>query len=217
MDEESKKRHYPQTKGEEIANSITHGLGALLGIAGLVLLIAFSALYGDVWHVVSFTIFGSTLIILYSMSTLYHALTHKKAKEVFQVLDHAAIFILIAGTYTPYTLVTIRGWMGWTIFGLIWVLAVGGTVVETVFPKKYMKLTVVLYLLMGWFCLGAIKPIYSALPRNGFYLLVFGGICYSLGVIFYVMKRRKYAHTVFHIFVLAGSTAHFFSILLYVL
>jgi hemolysin III len=202
--------------GEEIAHAVTHGVGVLLSIGGLVVLVAFSALYGDAWHVTSSSIYGATLVLLYSFSTLYHGIPSPKAKRIFQRLDHAAIFLLIAGTYTPFTLVNLRGPWGWTLFGLVWGIAIAGMVLELASKKRYKWLSLSLYLGLGWLVLIAIKPMLLSVEMGGLLLLLAGGLCYSFGVIFYVWKRLAYHHAVWHLFVLAGSVLHFFSVLFYV-
>ncbi len=202
--------------GEEIAHTVTHGVGILLSIAGLAVLVAFSALYGDAWHIVSTSIYGATLILLYTASTLYHGLPDAKAKQVMQRLDHAAIFLLIAGTYTPFTLVNLRGGWGWTLFGLVWAIAIAGMVLELASETRYKRLSIGLYLGLGWLVLIAIKPMLTSVAMGGLILLLAGGLCYSLGVIFYVRKQLAYHHAVWHLFVLAGSMLHFFSVLFYV-
>ncbi|MEW8693680.1 MAG: hemolysin III family protein [Candidatus Thiodiazotropha endolucinida] len=202
--------------GEEIAHAVTHGVGVLLSIGGLAVLVAFSALYGDVWHITSSSFYGATLILLYSFSTLYHGIPYPKAKRVLQRLDHAAIFLLIAGTYTPFTLVNLRGPWGWTLFGLVWGIAIVGMVLELACRKRYKWLSLSLYLGLGWLVLIAIKPMLLSVETGGLLLLLAGGLCYSLGVIFYVWKRLTYHHAVWHLFVLTGSVLHFFSVLFYV-
>lgn len=204
-----------QSLGEEIANSITHGIGVALSIAGLVLLVVFASLYGDAWRIVSFSIYGATLIILYLASTLYHSLTNVKAKNFFHYLDHSAIFLLIAGTYTPITLVPLRGILGWVLFGLIWALAIGGIVFKALSKGRFRIVSVIIYLAMGWLVVIAAKPIISALPSGLMLWLLIGGACYSLGVIFYALKKMPYHHMVWHIFVLAGSITHFLGILFF--
>jgi len=202
--------------GEEIAHALTHGVGLLLSIGGLMVLVAFSALYGDAWHITSTSIYGVTLILLYAASTLYHGIPHARAKQVLQRLDHAAIFLLIAGTYTPFTLVSLRGAWGWTLFGLVWGIAIAGMVLELVCQKRYERLSLGLYLGLGWLILIAIKPMLMSVETGGLLLLLAGGLCYSLGVIFYVWERLAYHHAIWHLFVLTGSVLHFFSVLLYV-
>ncbi|MES9902877.1 MAG: hemolysin III family protein [Sedimenticola sp.] len=203
--------------GEEIAHTITHGLGALLSIAGLAILVAFSALYGDAWHITSCSIYGGTLILLYTASTLYHGIPLPKAKRILRQIDHAAIFILIAGTYTPFTLVSLRGSWGWTLFGLVWAIAIAGVVLELIIKQRYRRLSISLYLGLGWLVVIAIEPMLSTVATGGLVLLLIGGLFYSLGVIFYVWKSLAYHHAVWHLFVLAGSTSHFFAVLFYVI
>ena len=203
--------------GEELAHSITHGIGVALSIAGLVLLVTLAATRGDAWHVVSCSIFGATLVFLYTASTLYHSITHPGAKKVLRVFDHAAIFLLIAGTYTPFTLVTLRGGWGWSLFVIVWGLALVGIVFKIAAKNRFRFLSVLLYLAMGWLVLIAIEPMVTSMPKPGLILLLAGGLCYTLGVIFYAWKRLPYGHAVWHLFVLAGSICHFFAVLLYVI
>ena len=205
------------TVGEEIAHAITHGIGAMLSMAGLAILVTFASLNGDAWHIVSSSIYGATLIILYSASTLYHAITHPKAKSVFQLLDHAAIYLLIAGTYTPFLLVNLRGVWGWSLFAVIWGIAITGIVFEFIQSPRFQKLSLWLYLGMGWIVLLAIKPMLAVVETEGLVLLLLGGLSYSLGVIFYVRKQMAYHHAIWHLFVLAGSVFHFFSVFFYVI
>ncbi len=204
------------TVAEEIAHSITHGIGLLLGIAAQVLLIVFAARFATPVAVVAASIYGSTLVMLYGVSTLYHALPRGRAKRVFEVLDHSAIFLLIAGTYTPYTLVKMPTGWGWSIFGVIWGLAVLGIVLEAVFQGRGRKVQLVLYLVMGWLIVVAIRPLVGSLPTGGTVLLAAGGAFYTLGVIFYRWHSLPYHHAVWHLFVLAGSACHVFSVLFYV-
>ncbi|MCE4564284.1 hemolysin III family protein [Maribellus sp. CM-23] len=201
------------TLGEEIFNSITHGIGTLLSIAALVLLVVFAAIKGTVWHVVSFSIFGSTLVLLYLASTLYHSFTKENIKNLFVRFDHAAIFLLIAGTYTPFVLTTIRGALGWTLFGIIWALAIIGVVIRSIYLTRFRKLMVGIYLAMGWMFLMAVVPMVRNLPTSSIVFLFVGGGCYSVGVIFYAWRNLKYGHGIWHLFVLAGSIMHFFSVL----
>ncbi len=205
------------TLGEEIAHAVSHGIGILLSIAGLVVMVVFASLYGNAWDIVSCSIYGATLILLYTASTLYHGITSPKMKRILQRIDHAAIFLLIAGTYTPFTLVTLRGSWGWTLFGLVWGFALLGVVLETLVKKRIKWLSLTLYLGMGWLVLVAIGPMLDSVASGGLILLLAGGLCYSLGVIFYVWKRLAYHHAVWHLFVMAGSLLHFFSIFFYVL
>lgn len=210
---EKKSSYRTLTIGEEIFNGITHGIGTLLSIAALVLLIVFSAIKGNAWHVVSFTIFGSTLILLYLSSTLYHSFTKEKLKNLFARFDHASIFLLIAGTYTPYLLTVIRGALGWTIFGVIWGLAISGVVIRSIYLTRFRKIMVGIYLIMGWLFVVAAVPLVKNLPDISVVFLFTGGGCYSLGVIFYAWRNLKFGHGIWHLFVLAGSICHFFSIL----
>lgn len=205
------------TKGEEIANAVTHGIGALLSIAALVLLIVFSSLYGSAIHVVSFTIFGATMVLLYTSSTLVHALPHGKAKDVFEILDHSSIYLFIAGTYTPLTLITLKGALGWTLFGIVWGLAVCGIVFKSFFVKKYLFTSTLLYVFMGWLIVIGWNQILQNMDFNGVVLLVVGGVLYTIGAIFYLWRGFKFHHMIWHLFVIAGSAAHFFCVLLYLL
>ena len=199
--------------GEEIANSITHGIGALLAISALVVLVVFSAIRGTVWHIVSFSIFGSTLVLLYFASTLYHSLTHATAKRIFHKFDHISIYLLIAGTYTPFCLTALRGWIGWTVFGIVWTCAILGTVFKAIAVGSRVRLSTILYVMMGWVIIIAIKPLYEAMSCNGFALLIAGGVSYTLGTIFFIRDQVKYNHSVWHVFVLGGSVLHFFAVL----
>ncbi|NLO03433.1 MAG: hemolysin III family protein [Bacteroidales bacterium] len=207
------KRYRTLTLGEEIFNGITHGIGVLLSIAGLVILVYFAAIKGDTWHIVSYSIFGSSLVLLYLSSTLYHSITNIKIKNLFARFDHSAIFLLIAGTYTPFVLTTIRGPLGWTLFGIVWGLAATGIVIRSVYLTRFRKLMVGLYLAMGWMFIIAIVPLLRNLPIISTVFLFAGGLSYSLGVIFYLWRDLKYAHGIWHLFVLAGSITHFFSVL----
>lgn len=201
---------------EEIFNSVSHGVGLGLAIAGLVLLIVFAAMDNDAWKVVSFTIFGASLVVLYASSMLYHS-SKNRIKYIFNKLDHAAIYILIAGTYTPFMLVTLRGPWGWTIFGVIWALAIAGVIFKLwFFNPKFRTVSAILYLFMGWLVVIAIKPLIEALDNGGLYLLLAGGLCYSVGIIFYLIKRIPFGHGIWHLFVIGGSICHFFSVLFYV-
>lgn len=213
----SKQKSKPQvtsyTLGEEIFGAVSHGIGGLLAIAGTVVLIVLSAVYGGAWEVVSSCIYGASLIILYTMSTLYHAITHKKAKAFFRIMDHNTIFFLIAGTYTPFTLVTLRGALGWVLFGIIWGAAILGIVLNSIDLEKFKKISVVAYLVMGWAIIFAIKPFYESVEKISLIFLIIGGVLYSVGVIFYKIKKVKYFHAVWHLFVIAGSIFHYFAVL----
>ncbi|NHZ85926.1 MAG: hemolysin III family protein [Planctomycetia bacterium] len=205
-----------QSLGEEIANSITHGIGAALGTAALTILVVFAALKGDAWRIVSFSIYGASLVILYTSSTLYHAFTHESAKRYFRIMDLSSIFLLIAGTYTPITLLPLRGtgW-GWTMFGLIWGMAILGILLKTFFYGKFEKLSILFYVFMGWLVIIAIKPMLANLPTGLLIWIVIGGLSYTIGIIFLAWTKFPYSHTVWHLFVLGGSIAHFFGILFY--
>ena len=203
---------------EELLNAISHGLGALFGIVGTVLCIVKAANTGDPWHIVSGSIFGVTVLLLYLMSCLYHALKVNMAKRVFRVIDHCTIFLLIAGTYTPFTLVTLRGTIGWVLFGIVWGMAVLGITLKAVNLKKFSKISVACYLVMGWAIIAAFQPLAEALAPQGVSLLIWGGIAYTVGAILYgIGAKVKYFHSVFHFFCLAGTVLHFFAIYLYVL
>ena len=220
QDEQRKHRiaipHY--TLGEELMNSISHGVGALFGIVTLVLCVVRAAQSGDPYRIVSGAIFGFTVLILYLMSCLYHALKVNKAKRVFRVIDHCNIFLLIAGTYTPYTLVSLRDSVGWWVFGVIWATAIVGIVLNAVSLKKFSKISVALYLIMGWMIIIAYQPMVQAIPGGGMQLLVWGGVAYTVGAILYgVGSRKKYFHSIFHFFCMIGTALHFLSIYLYVM
>ncbi|MBW6486878.1 MAG: hemolysin III family protein [Syntrophobacterales bacterium] len=207
--------HY--TPREEVANSITHGIGIVFGIGALVIMDVFAALFGDAWHVVSCSIFGATLIILYTASTLYHSIPLPKPKMLFRIIDHSAIFLLIAGTYTPFTLVSLRGPWGWSLFGAVWGIALLGVVFQVFLLRRWPLFSVGLYVGMGLIILIAIKPLLAALSPTGLQLLVAGGAAYIVGLIFYGWNRLPYSHAVWHIFVLAGSALHFLAVLFYVI
>ena len=210
MDNNTNVKRY--SLGEEIFNSISHGAGAGLSIAGTVVLIVFAAVYADSWAVVSASIYGASLIILYTMSTLYHAITNVTAKKLFRIMDHNTIFFLIAGTYTPYTLVTLRGGLGWTMFGIIWGAAILGIVLTSINLEKYRKFSLVCYIAMGMAILLAVKPMLDNMPFLALLFLLIGGAFYLIGVIFYVLKKYKYMHSIWHLFVIGGSVFHYFSI-----
>jgi hemolysin III len=205
------------TLGEEIANSVIHGVGIVLGIAGLGVLTAFASLRGNVWHIVGCSIFGAALILLYTTSTLYHSIPHPRAKAVMRMLDHSAIFILIAGTYTPFLLVNLRGPWGWSLLGVIWGLTLIGIALRIVRGRRSTLLSVGLYVGMGWAVLVAIEPMLDRVAPGGLLLLLLGGLAYTLGVVFYVWKRLPYHHAIWHGFVLAGSILHYLAILFYVI
>lgn len=207
--------------GDILANAITHGIGAALAIAGATYLIVVST-RGSAWHIVSCSIFGATLILVYICSTLYHSLVRTRARHVFQVLDHSSIYLLIAGTYTPFTLVSLRGPLGWSIFGVEWGLAVAGILSKSLAMERFKAgrlavLSAMVYLLQGWFIVFAIRPVLQAIGWHGIAWLGAGGLFYTLGIVFFALDSRRYFHAAWHIFVLAGSIAHYFAILFYVL
>lgn len=205
------------SKKEEIANSITHGIGILFSIPALVLLIVYAYIYGNAWHIVSFTLFGSTMLFLYTASTFVHALPQGKAKNVFEILDHSAIYFFIAGTYTPFTFIIIKGWLGWTLFGIVWGLAIGGTVFKSFFVKKFLFWSTMLYVVMGWLIVFGWNSIVENLSSEGILYLVLGGVFYTVGSIFYMWRGFKYHHAIWHLFVLGGTVTHFICIFFYVL
>jgi hemolysin III len=197
-------------------NSISHLIGAVAAAAGLVVLVVFAALQGDPWRIVSFSIYGTTLLLLYSVSTLYHSL-RGRAKQIFRILDHNSIYLLIAGTYTPFTLVTMRGVWGWSLFGVIWGLAAIGIVLDSLPQKGNRILPMIIYLVMGWSCVIAIKPLLEVLPMSGFYWLLAGGLFYTIGITFYALDSKfRHFHGIWHLFVLAGSISHYITIFFYV-
>ena len=204
-----------QTLGEEIANSITHGIGAGLSIAALAILVVLASRRGDAWRIVSFSIYGATLILLYFSSTLYHSFVNPKIKNVFRTIDHSAIYLLIAGSYTPITLTFMRGAWGWTLFGIVWGIALGGIIVTILLLDKLKALLVLSYVAMGLLIVIAFKPMIQMVPRGMIIWLFIGGACYLLGIIFYLWKRLPYHHPIWHLFVLGGSISHFLGILFY--
>jgi len=213
---ERKKITYYNPK-EEKFNIISHAIGLVLSIAALTLLAVFSSIYGSAWHIVSFSIYGVSLIVLYSASTFYHYVQSPKLRYRLNIFDHSAIYVLIAGTYTPFTLVVLKGWVGWTIFGVSWGLALAGIILKLFFTGKYDKISTLAYVLMGWVVIFAIKPLINNLPFEGLIWLLAGGILYTVGAILYSIKNLKYNHAIFHIFVLLGSFAHFITVFFYVL
>jgi hemolysin III len=204
------------SRREEAANAITHGIGTLLSLAALVVLVVFASLKGSVWHVVSFSIYGASMLLLYAASTLVHSFPEGKLKDLFETLDHSCIYLFIAGTYTPLLLTILRGPLGWSLFGIVWGLAVGGVAFKAFFTKKFLVLSTLFYVGMGWIIMFAWGPLRAELMPGGIHLLVIGGLLYTLGSVFYVWRGFRYHHAVWHLFVVAGSTAHFFAILLYV-
>lgn len=208
---------YVYSRKEEVANAVTHGLGAALSIAGLTLLIVFASLKGTAWHVTSFTVYGVTMLMLYVASTLVHSFREGKVKDLFETFDHSCIYLFIAGTYTPIMLTVLRSPLGWTLFGIVWGIAVAGIVFKAFFTKRFLYLSTLFYVLMGWMVVFAWGPLQNAMSPSGLNLLIAGGVLYTLGTIFYVWRAFPYHHAVWHLFVLAGSVVHFFAILLYLL
>ena len=203
----------PYSPGEELANSITHGIGFFIGIAVLLTLVIFAGLRKSAWEVVSCSIYGATFIMLYLSSTLYHSARKPEVRRVMKIIDHSAIYLLIAGTYTPYALVPLHGALGWTIFGIIWGCALVGIFFKVFFTGRFKAVSLISYLFMGWFCVIAVKPLYRELSTLGFVLFAAGGLCYTVGAVFYAWKSLKWSHAIWHLFVLAASLCHFFSIL----
>jgi hemolysin III len=202
-----------QSRGEEIANSISHGVGLVAALAATPFLIAHAVRLGDAGFIVGASVFAATMVLLYLASTLYHALPWGKAKRAFQVIEHAAIFLLIAGTYTPFTLGVLRGAWGWTLFGLVWGLAAVGVLLAVVGGGRYRARSLLLYLGMGWLIVVAIRPLWLRMPLLGLLWLVAGGLAYTVGVAFFAAKRLRYGHFVWHLFVLAGTACHFIAVL----
>jgi len=202
---------------EEVMNAVTHGIGTLLAVAGLVLLTVFAYLYGEIWHIVSFSIYGTTLVLLYLASTLYHSFTNERLKYIFKILDHSAIYLLIAGTYTPFTLVPLHGILGWSVFACVWGLAILGIVLKVAFVGRFKMVSTMCYLIMGWLIVIAIKPLLATVPTPGIIWLVSGGLFYTFGTVFYLWNKLPYNHAIWHLFVLAGSISHFIAVFVYVL
>lgn len=198
---------------EELANSITHGIGFFIGIAVLVILVVFSALRKSAWEVVSCSVYGATFILLYLASTMYHSARKPGTRRIMKIVDHSAIYLLIAGTYTPFALAPLRGALGWSVFGIIWGCALVGIAFKVFFTGRFKVVSMVSYLFMGWLCVIAVKPLFERLTTAGFVFFVAGGLCYTVGAVFYAWKSLKWSHAVWHMFVLAGSLCHFFSIL----
>jgi hemolysin III len=205
------------TVGEEIAHVVTHGLGLVLSLGGLVVLVGSACLRGDAWHIAGGAVFGATLVLLYAASTLYHGIPSPRAKRVLRQIDRSAVYLLIAGTYTPFTLVNLRGSWGWTLLGLVWGLAILGIALQVAVPRRALRISVPLYLAMGWLIVIAFEPLVRSVHSGGLVLLVLGGLAYTVGVVFYAWRRLPYNHAVWHVFVLAGSICHFSCVLGYVI
>lgn len=203
--------------GEELANWITHGVGLLLSTVALVLLIIYSNLHGDVWHIVSFTIFGISLMVLYGASTMYHAMPRPALKKLLKRVDYAAIFLLIAGTYTPFMLTQLRNPMGWTLLSIVWAICLLGMVLQFCHDRIPPAVFTLTYVVAGWLVLLVLKPLIDVMPRGAIWLLVAGGVCYTAGIIFYVWHRLRFHHAIWHTFVLCGSICHFLTVILFLL
>ena len=201
---------------EEKLNIITHAFGLLLSSIALVFLIIRASQHGSTIHIVSFTIFGASLIILYAASTFYHSSQNPKLRHKLNILDHASIYVLIAGTYTPFTLVTLKGALGWTIFGITWGIACIGIILKLFYTGRFDKISTIAYVAMGWIIIFAIKPLLENLPIEGLYWLLAGGISYTVGAILYSLKKLKFNHVIFHVFVLIGSFSHFMAVYFYI-
>lgn len=207
----------PVVVREEVANSVTHGLGLVASLVGAFGLVSLSLERGEAWYVVSAAVYGTALVVLYAASTLYHALKGTRARSMLRVLDHCAIYVLIAGTYTPVALVGLRGGWGWALFGLAWGLAAAGIVFKVLATGRFAVLSTVAYVLMGWLCVVAVKPMFVLLSPGALALLAAGGVLYTVGVVFYSSKRVPYSHAVWHLFVVVGSVCHYLAIARYVL
>lgn len=202
---------------EEVFNSITHGIGILISLAGLVIMVVFSSLYGNAMHVVSSAVFGTTLVLLYTASTLYHSSRNLELKHILRIIDHSCIYALIAGTYTPFALVTLNGALGWTIFAVVWSLTISGIIFKVFFINRFKIISTLAYILMGWIIIFAIKPLLHALPENAIAWIVSGGIVYTMGTIFYMWNKLPFNHAIWHFFVLAGSFCHFYAVMFHVI
>ena len=201
---------------EERINIISHGAGFVASIAALVLLVVQASVNGNVWHKVSFTIFGASLLLLYAASTLYHSSKKPELRKKLKIIDHASIYVLIAGSYTPFTIVTLNGTVGWVIFGISWGIALTGIILKLFFTGKYNLLSTIMYVMMGWLVVFFIKPLMSSLASDGLFWLMAGGISYTVGAVIYMIKKIPYNHAIFHIFVLIGSACHVVSVYFYV-
>ena len=202
---------------DEYANALTHGIGLLLALAAVPVLIVLAVTHGTAWHVVGVSIYGATLIALYTASTIYHAVQHPPAKRILRIVDHSAIYLLIAGTYTPFTLVNLRGVWGWTLLGLVWTIAVFGVAWKLVHVDRYIVVSTIVYIAMGWLAVIAIRPLFRAVPVVGIGWILAGGLFYTLGVAFFGATRVRFSHAVWHLFVLAGSICHYVAVARYVL
>lgn len=202
-----------QTHQEEFANSVSHGIGVLFSVVGITLLVTFSVLNGTAIHIVSCSIFGTSILLLYTVSMLYHAVQDSTVKAWLRTLDHIGIYILIAGTYTPFLLLSVQGFLGWLFFGIIWGLTAFGIVFKIFYTNRFKKASLILYLSMGWLAIFIIRPLLENLSNPILFLIAAGGISYTLGTIFYMKPKMKFAHTIWHLFVLGGTTLHFIAIM----
>jgi hemolysin III len=205
----------PLSASEEIANSVSHGLGLLLALVALPVLVASAMRAGNVRFLIGATVFGVTMVLLYLASTLYHSLTHEAAKRLFRIIDHTAIFLLIAGTYTPFALGVLRGPWGWSLLAVIWTLAIAGITLKMITRTRHSRISIALYVVMGWLAVVAIKPIMTLVPLPGVLLILAGGLAYTFGLAFFAAHRLRYNHFIWHLFVIAGTTCHFFAVLWY--
>ncbi|WP_027963034.1 PAQR family membrane homeostasis protein TrhA [Halalkalibacillus halophilus] len=207
---------YQYSNKEELVNAITHGIGALLSIAGLVILIVFASINENPWQIVSVSIYGTTMLIMYLSSTIVHSLPNGNAKDWFLFIDHSSIYLFIAGTYTPILLILLRGPIGWTLLGVIWGVAILGIIFKIFFVKKFMFVSTMIYIFLGWFIVFVWRPLAAEMELTGLIYLIIGGVLYSVGSIFYMWRAFPYHHAVWHLFVIGGSAFHFFAILLYI-
>jgi hemolysin III len=210
-----RKAHY--SLGHEISNSVSHGVGAVFSVIGLILLVIRAVGNGDPWQVVSVSIFGTSMVLLYTSSTLYHALIPPRARRIFKILDHSMIYILIAGTYTPFLLISLRGGWGWSMFGVVWGVSIIGIVLKVFYAGRFKLISTLLYLALGWMAMIAIKPMMANVPTTGLLWLLAGGGAYSIGTIFYMWRKVPYHHAIWHLFVICGTVCHFKSIYSYLL
>jgi hemolysin III len=206
---------YIQTLAEEIANAITHGIGFLLSIAALVLLLCFGLDHQDYTHPISFIVYGVSMMILYAASTLYHSFQQDSIKNFFQIVDHAAIYVMIAGSYTPFTLLVLKGTLGWVLLGIVWGMTFAGIIFKVFFTGRFKILSTSIYGIMGWLVIFFIKPLLENLPEGAFLWLLLGGVSYTIGIVFYLWERLPFSHTIWHLFILGGSVCHFFCIFLH--
>ena len=209
----AKRSAFGYTLGEEIANAVTHGIGALFGIVGTVVMMVFAAIKGDVWCIVSGAVYGFSLILLFTMSTIYHALKPNRAKKVFRVFDHTSIYLLIAGTYTPITIGLMRGVWDWVLFSVVWAICILGIVLNSVSLEKFKVVSMIFYVIAGWAVVMAVKPMLELMSLRGLLLMLFGGISYTGGIIFFALKKVKFMHSIWHLFVLLGAILQYFGVL----